>query len=187
MVTNSSFIVDRDDLGLPIFQTAGGILEKGETSGAKDDTGILKEDKEKGSGTKMNMTPKGETLGRKGSDLPGGKSWSKVVKEPPPAAVTFDYMPLQEGNIIIPSDEELEIGNGKFKNCIIGTFTKKVPPFHFVSTFAHNLWGHKGLSNVARKNSSTFIFKFSDEVVLNKALSKGTWYVDKRPMVVKIW
>lgn len=78
-------------------------------------------------------------------------------------------------------------GNDKFKNCVIGTFTKYSAPSNTVSSFATNLWTRKGLVSVSQKSNSTFIFKFDSEIGMNAILSRGTWYVGKKPMVVTAW
>ncbi|KAK1360677.1 hypothetical protein POM88_045151 [Heracleum sosnowskyi] len=109
----------------------------------------------------------------------GSKSWSNIVKEPPPSEVSFEYVPLEEGsNVISPPDEELLAGNEKFKNCIVGTFSKKAPPYHVVAAFAKNVWSKKGPCLVAQKSSSTFLFNFENSTTMNSFLSRGTWYVE---------
>ncbi|KAK1350687.1 hypothetical protein POM88_054587 [Heracleum sosnowskyi] len=118
----------------------------------------------------------------------GSKSWSTIVKEPPPSEVSFEYVPLEKGSSVIsPPDEELLAGNDKFKNCIVGTFSKKAPPYHVVVEFAKNAWSKKGPCLVAQKSSSTFLFNFENSTIMNSYLSRGTWYVEGKPMLVKAW
>lgn len=40
---------------------------------------------------------------------------------------------------------------------------------------------------MSQKNSNTYIFKFDSEVTKNEVLSKGTWYVGQKPLVVTAW
>ncbi|KAK1397097.1 hypothetical protein POM88_006960 [Heracleum sosnowskyi] len=116
------------------------------------------------------------------------KSWSNVVKDSASVAASFEYVPLEDGNTVIsPPEEELLLGNDKFKNCIVGTFSKKAPPFKVVSDFASGVWSKKGVCKVAQKNAMTFLFHFEDSSVMNGYLAKGTWYVGGKPMLVKAW
>ncbi|KAK1365725.1 hypothetical protein POM88_041286 [Heracleum sosnowskyi] len=116
-----------------------------------------------------------------------GKSWSNIVNDSPPTTVTFEYVPLLEGNTISPPDEDVLEGNENFKYCVVGTFTKKAPLFHVVSSIASSMWDKKGLSSVAQKTSFIYLFKFNNVAAINKVLAKGTLYIDKKPMVVKAW
>lgn len=200
--SDTVFIVGRDELGLPIFRN--NFLDKDAgTSGAKDSKGNYKDKAH----VMEEKTPKtaygpGETTRpekRKAVDSwinekePGSastatmnKSWSKFVKEQPP--ISFEYFPLKEGeSVISPPDEELIQGNAKFKNCMVGTFTKYVAPFNTVAEFAKRMWGDRGLCGVAQKSNTTYLFKFSNKITTIEALSKGTWYVGKKPMVVTPW
>lgn len=56
------------------------------------------------------------------------KTWSQVLNSSPPVSneVMFDYYPLpSDTTIVSPPDETLLEGTEKFKNCIIGTFTRE--------------------------------------------------------------
>lgn len=68
----------------------------------------------------------------------------------------------------------------------MGTFTKYAAPFHVVSSFAKKMWGERCVS-VAQKSSNVFLLKFNSGVTKNEVLSRGTWYVGKKPMVVTAW
>ncbi|KAK1356335.1 hypothetical protein POM88_049591 [Heracleum sosnowskyi] len=68
----------------------------------------------------------------------------------------------------------------------VGTFTKKAASFKAVSDFARNLWS-KSLTNVFQKDTNVFVFKFVCLEAMHYALSKGTWYIDRKPMVVTPW
>lgn len=146
------------------FVKVSGVVEAG-VSGAKDANG-----KEK-----VGTPPK--------------KSWSQVVedvrlKNP----VVFKYVPPAEGSLLVtPPDEILRKGNEKFKTTIVGSFTKGVVSYSKVCKFAHTMWGKKGLVLVSQKDSRTFHFKFDSFDAMTKALSRGTWYLDKQPMVMLAW
>lgn len=118
------------------------------------------------------------------------KTWSNVVKNatalrPQPI---FDYIPPPPGETTVkPPDEALNQGIAMFKNCVVGEFTKGTINFSAVVNFARNLWGPKGLISVNKRDDRTFIFKFSSELQMHNMLSKGTWYIDRKPMVVHAW
>lgn len=68
----------------------------------------------------------------------------------------FDYKPPPPGvKVVSPPDDVLKKGNEKFKNCIVGTFTKASLPFHKVELFARTNW-KKGLLLVSRKDKLLF-------------------------------
>lgn len=127
----------------------------------------------------------------KTGDVKGsGKSWSQVVKNAPVATdkVAFKFIPLAEGSdIVSPPDEVLKRGNDKFKNTIVGTFTKGTVPFTKVCEFARNMWEKSGLVHVGQKDNNTFFFRFDNVQTLQSAISQGTWYVLNRPMLVHAW
>lgn len=118
------------------------------------------------------------------------KSWSQVVKEATPVAVNFDltYVPPVDGeSVICPPDEVLKEGNDKLKTSIVGRFTKGVVPYNKVVDFANKLWKNRGLISVGQKDNRTFLFKFNSISSMNLALAKGTWYIERRPLVVHAW
>lgn len=89
--------------------------------------------------------------------------------------------------MVDPPDEILKKGMEKFKCCLVGKFTKGILSFKKLKEIAFNIWGNKGLSLVSQKNDSTFMFKFNSICEKNVILSKGTWYFERRPMVVTNW
>ncbi|KAK1351619.1 hypothetical protein POM88_054163 [Heracleum sosnowskyi] len=116
--------------------------------------------------------------------------WSKVVKEPPQPVnnVCFDYCPRPVGiSVVSPPVEVLQEGNAKFKNCLVGTFSKGTKPYNTVVGVACKAWEKRGLLNVYQKDSNVFIFKFDSELAMNKILALGTWYVEGQPMLLKAW
>ncbi|KAK1397096.1 hypothetical protein POM88_006959 [Heracleum sosnowskyi] len=117
-------------------------------------------------------------------------TWAKVVQDPPPPVnnVSFKYCPRPAGtNVVSPPLEVLKEGNDKFKNCIVGTFSKGVKSFSMVAASARSAWELRGLTNVFQKDTHVFIFKFSSMEERNKVLAWGTWYVGNQPMLLKAW
>lgn len=49
------------------------------------------------------------------------------------------------------------------------------------------MWGSRGLKNVFQRDNHTFVLKFDNEQCRDVVLSRGTWYVGRRPMVVTGW
>ena len=115
-------------------------------------------------------------------------TWANVLKADIPPAVSFKYFPLEKGTTFVqPPDEVLKQGNEKFKNCVVGTFSKGTHTFKVVSDFAFQVWKSRGLQSVFQKDSSTFVFRFSSEAGVNEVLSRGTWYISRRPLIVTAW
>lgn len=56
-----------------------------------------------------------------------------------------------------------------------------------MSEFAFKFWKHKGLTVVHQKDSTTFMFQFKDQFGVNEVLARGTWYLERRPMIVAAW
>lgn len=115
-------------------------------------------------------------------------SWSKVVKDPPPIVnnVVFDYCPRPVGiSVVSPPVEVLKECNGKLKNCIVGTFSKRTKPYNIVVASERMAWECRGLINVSQKDSHIFIFKFNSAAAMNKVLSRGTWDVENQPILHK--
>ncbi|KAK1360679.1 hypothetical protein POM88_045153 [Heracleum sosnowskyi] len=187
---STGFINGRDDFGLPVFnidtETApksfAGRPERtteATSLSPKACTDSMDGINEGAAGSKSKVgceDPLNPKL-KESTQTFGSKSWSTIVKEPPPSEVSFEYVPLEKGSSVIsPPDEELLAGNDKFKNCIVGTFSKKAPPYHVVVEFAKNAWSKKGPCLVAQKSSSTFLFNFENSTIMNSYLSRGTCY-----------
>lgn len=118
------------------------------------------------------------------------KSWSQVVNDASPqfTPVKFDFIQLPPGNTLVsPPMEVLKQGNEKFKNCLVGTFSKGFLPFAKVTEFARKAWGPKGLIHVSQKDSHNFLFKFSEVNDVNSILARGTWFVERRPLLLHRW
>ena len=118
------------------------------------------------------------------------KLWSQVVKDTasPPVCVPLSYIPPSDGeSVVTPPDEALKEGNAKLKCTIVGTFSKGIAPFPRVMEFANNVWKNKGLIHVGQKDNRTFIFRFANETAMNNALVRGTWYIDRKPLIVHSW
>lgn len=114
-------------------------------------------------------------------------SWARVVKKDIPS-VNFQFFPKEKGAAVVdPPDEVLIKGNEKFKNFVVGTFSKGTHSFKTVSAFVLKFWKHRGLVSVHQKDPHTFLFKFADNMGVFEVLSRGTWYVDRRPMIVSAW
>lgn len=125
-----------------------------------------------------------------GSDESNKKSWSQVVHESVPklAPVEFDYIQLPPGvTKISPPVEVLKQGNDKFKLCLVGTFSKGFLPYAKVVELAHKAWDHRGLLQVSQKDSHTFLFKFKEINGMNAILARGTWFFERRPLILHNW
>ncbi|KAK1360697.1 hypothetical protein POM88_045171 [Heracleum sosnowskyi] len=98
-------------------------------------------------------------------------SWSQVVRNAPLTSkeVKFDYLPMPEGvKIVTPPDEAPR-------------------PYSRVVEFAKAEWSKRGLINVLQKSSHVFFFKFATAAHMNAALSRGTWYIDQKPLLLHAW
>ncbi|KAK1360678.1 hypothetical protein POM88_045152 [Heracleum sosnowskyi] len=192
----------RDESGLPIIQevrphTSGvgagpsdlkSILKKRQNSEVpiRDSNGKTNDEKYAKQTDDTNGVPL-QTSEINSDTPPAAKTWSKVVQSNE-EQVHFEYIPMPEGSkVLSPPDEVLRQGNEKFKLCIVGTFSKGTHPYSVVKRFAQRFWEGIGLCDVFQKAEKVFLFKFKDEDSMNKVLSKGTWYVDQRPMLVKAW
>lgn len=126
-----------------------------------------------------------ESVQEKGSGI---ASWANVVKNDIPSKVNFKFFPVAKGtNEVNPPDEVLMKGNDKFKNCVVGTFSKGSHSYKVVSEFAFQVWKSKGLLTVCQKDVSTYVFRFANDSGVNEVLSRGTWYISRRPMIVTAW
>lgn len=182
----AQFITGRDEFGLPIFgknREDLAVTQVGREEGKPVLKSILKKSKGEPSGAK-------DLLGKEVEETISAKTWSSVLKSPPPvaAAVTFDYVPLEKGEkVVTPLDEVLKKGMDKFKCCIVGKFTKATLSFHLVKEIAFSVWRKKGLALVSQKDDTTFVFRFNSVRDKNDVLAKGTWYFNNRPFVVSSW
>lgn len=118
----------------------------------------------------------------------GIKSWANVVQSTPVTEVKLKYCPLPPGTTVVtPPAEMLQKGAENFKLCIVGTFTKGTMSYTKVQENAKRAWSSRGLMNVSQKDAHNFIFKFNSEEGMNASLARGTWYFDRKPMVVCAW
>lgn len=132
----------------------------------------------------------GQLSGEKSERVEPKKSWSQVVNEhvskSPP--VEFDFIKIPAGTTTIsPPVEILKQGNDKFKYCLVGSFSKGYLPYSKVADFARKTWEHKGLTHISQKDSRTFLFFFKDFSGINGVLARGTWFIDRRPLIVNPW
>ncbi|KAK1351843.1 hypothetical protein POM88_053941 [Heracleum sosnowskyi] len=190
----TKFISGRDEFGLPVFTKAS-------VSGVKDARNVFEDLSDSvhialeghNQDNVALRTPKNvsiEEIEGAGFAEPPKASWSQVVKKAPVPNnnLSFDYVPMPPGvKIVSPPDEVLRKGNEKLKSSIVGTFTRGAPPFSKVAAFAHSIWDNKGLIHISQKDPRTHIFKFNTVANMNSALSKGTWYLEKKPMLVHAW
>lgn len=70
---------------------------------------------------------------------------------------------------------------------MVGTFTKGTLSLSKVTSFAHKVWDARSLLQVSQKDNHTFYFKFNSEASMASILSKGTWYIERKPMLVNAW
>ncbi|XP_063942672.1 uncharacterized protein LOC135150335 [Daucus carota subsp. sativus] len=115
--------------------------------------------------------------------------WSSVVKKQPPIEnLVFDYHPLKEGDsVVTPPVEVLKKGMEKFQLCLVGTFSKGTLPLSKLIENARKIWESKGLCNVSQKDSHTFLLKFRSEMEMNAVLARGTWYFERKPLLLRAW
>lgn len=187
---------NRDEFGLPILKGSSKIVDKEGVSGAKDHDGreISSGEAEKLlDGDDFPELPKAATISqhpRSDKVKVSPKSWSSVLKSAPTnvSDVTFDFCPLPKGETIVtPPDDVLQKGLDKFKNCLVGVFTKETLSFNAVNDIAFKVWGKRGLQKVFQKSVNTFIFKFSRLMEKNFILSRGTWKFNGKPVVFRDW
>ena len=132
----------------------------------------------------------------KGSSVPtpavqgekvNSQSWANLLKKDVPTP-SFKYFPVDKGSTIVdPPVEVLRKGNEKFKFCVVGTFSKGTHSYKIVSDFAFRNWRSRGLQAVHQKDNITYLFRFASEDGVNEVLSRGTWYVERRPMILTTW
>lgn len=79
------------------------------------------------------------------------------------------------------------MGVDKFKNCLVGTFTKGSMSYQKVTEVTKKAWSSRGLTNVAQNGTNKFLFRFSSAMGMNVVLSRGTWYFDRIPLVLCAW
>ncbi|KAK1351501.1 hypothetical protein POM88_054286 [Heracleum sosnowskyi] len=170
---SSRFIQGRDEYGLPIFSNSAG------TSDASKVFVDLSERNKNCIGGEPSRTIEGkssENLERVKASVLDGQG-TKLEDAKGAAGST----------IVSPPDEVLMKGNEKLKFCIVGSLTKGVLSYSRICKFAHGAWDKYGLVHVAQKDNRTFIFKFDSEESMHNALARGTWYIDKQPMLVNAW
>lgn len=201
----------RDDLGLPVFDSVAGNPSKGNPlvdklkgklcDNSADDLFVkMPKTTEQVFSAEAKMSddlshkPLGNTTGTdaNNAELDKGKghsrSWANVLKTDIPPVVNLKYFPMENGATVVqPPDEVLIKGNEKFKNCVVGTFSKGTHTFKTVSEFAFQVWKSRGLQSVFQKDVCTFVFRFANETGVNEVLSRGTWYISRRPMIVTAW
>lgn len=91
--------------------------------------------------------------------------------------VHFDFIPKPEGSTVLsPPVEILKKGIEKFNNNLVGTFTKGTVSYNKVCEFGRSMWGQSKVLHVGQKDNRTFLFRFTNELSMHNALSRGTWY-----------
>lgn len=119
---------------------------------------------------------------------PKPRTWAEMMSKPTVSNLSFDYCPMKANSgVVSPPLEVLKKGNEKLKFSIVGTFSKGTLPFKKVADFAVNLWNKFGLEHVSQKDEKTFVFRFSGSSGMHSVLSTGTWYIEKRPLLVHAW
>ncbi|KAK1401526.1 hypothetical protein POM88_001131 [Heracleum sosnowskyi] len=195
------FVCGRDEFGLPKFTTPNsgspGVKIKDAMSAGCDGIQVPcdEERMSRGCGYSHGLSGEGpsgvkNSLGQEERTIDDKKhSWSQVVRNAPPTNdLKFDYLPMPQGeSVVCPPDEVLKEGIAKFKNSIVGTFSKAALSYSRVVEFAKSAWGKSGLLHVSQKSSHVFIFKFASAVQMSNVLSKGTWYIDSKPLLVHAW
>lgn len=128
--------------------------------------------------------PVGESTG---SEKP--KSWAELVNNKATVQpVSFDYFPMKSGSkVVSPLKDILIKGNEKLKYSLVGLFSKGYLSFKKVSEFAFTNWRKFGLLTVSQKNERTFVFRFAETGGMHSVLATGTWYIEKRPLLVHSW
>ncbi|KAK1372474.1 hypothetical protein POM88_028667 [Heracleum sosnowskyi] len=192
----SKFISGRDEFGLPKFTKASvsGVKDvRNVFEDLSDSVHIVLEGQNQDNSSDALRAPKNvsaeEIAGAVFAEPPKA-TWSQVVKKAPVPTnnLSFDYVPMPPGvKVVSPPNEVLRKGNEKLKSSIVGTFTRGAPPFSKVAAFAHSIWDNKGLIHISQKDPRTYISKFNTVANMNSALSKGTWYLEKKPMLVHAW
>lgn len=116
-------------------------------------------------------------------------SWSSVVRNNVlEEDLVFDYCPMPSGvNVVTPPEEVLKKGLEKFKLCLVGVFSKGTLPFSKLEENARKVWNSKGLCSISQKDSHTFHFKFRSESDMNSVLARGTWYFERKPLILSLW
>lgn len=138
------FVTGRDEFGLPILKSPGGTDSKAQVpsanfngstgfagegvSGLKNSQGLDSGDINSSALKNLKHGVVDGVLSKPAAVVaPKPSSWSQVVKNPPvsPNSIKFDYIPLLDGvKVVSPPDDVLKKGNAKFKNCVVGSFSK---------------------------------------------------------------
>ncbi|XP_074327763.1 uncharacterized protein LOC141665679 [Apium graveolens] len=161
---------------------AKGLSGSAGVSDAKDNLGKEKDERAEAAKSSASLEPNAEKE-------PQSKTWSQVVNDVPgKVKINLAYLPPTQGSrVVTPSDDILRKGNDKFKFTIVGSLTRGIVSYTKVCKFARTMWEGKGLLNVSQKDARTFHFKFDSLASRNNALSRGTWYLDRQPMVMLAW
>ena len=189
---SAQFILGRDELGLPIFKNQPDVccetmLPKNPfTEKMKDKVVEVPQSRAEQIAEAIVAATEAAIKGAHKEEEK--KSWLNVVKSPNSPAIVFNYCPLPQGcSVVRPSDEVLQKGVDKFKLCVTGTFTKGTWPYPKVVDLATKAWSLKGLESVSKRDNHNFIFKFKSEVAMNSVLARGTWYFERKPLVLCAW
>lgn len=176
----------RDDYDLPILSKKDPFKDKmkgkvDSSQGPEGEDKMFVNNPEKILGTSQ-MSVKGKEEGVK-------PSWSSVVaKGDGEEKLCFDYSPLPAGcSVVTPPSDVLKKGLEKFKYCIVGVFTKGTLPLSKLEENVRKAWLGKGLLHSSQKDSHTFMFKFSSEMGMNSVLARGTWYFERKPLLLSAW
>lgn len=124
-----------------------------------------------------------------GADNTPKPSWSAVVKNNiTDEVISFDYCPMAPGaSMVTPPSDVLKKGVEKFKYCLVGSFSKGTLNFSKVMEIAKKAWDSRGLCSISQKDSHTVLFKFNTERDMNAILARGTWYFDRKPLILTAW
>ena len=189
---SAQFISGRDELGLPIFKNqpdvcSDPLITKNQfTEKLKEK--IVEEPQSRAEQIAEAIIAATEAAVKGVNKEQEKKSWLNVVKSSTSPAVVFNYCPLPQGcSVVRPTDEVLQKGVDKFKFCVIGTFTKGTWPYPKVVDLATKAWSLKGLDSVSKRDNNNFIFKFQSDAAMNSVLARGTWYFERKPLVLCAW
>ena len=185
----------RDEFGLPVVSNKGVVIGESADCAAKmlDSEGMVGEaapNPHKDKMKKIEDSPKAASGGVQEPNKDSGKPlWSTVVKNSGPEECgSFDYCLMPEGSsVIAPPPGVLKKGLEKFKLCLVGVFSKGTLPLSKVMELTRKAWDSKGLCQVSQRDSHTFFFKFRSEAEMNTVLARGTWYFERKPLILQVW
>lgn len=78
-------------------------------------------------------------------------------------------------------------GRKQWKNCLVGTFLDKKPPFHTVQSITFRLWKKFDLTDVMLNDRGFFFFKFTSETEMEQCLEDGPWLFQNKPIHLQKW